>query len=87
MAERYLAVGLGWADSGIGDRRDVADRAARASLLDEGLDVIEALWRGELRHHGPRYEVDIASDVLDLVPVQSRVFLSGSSVPGPDRSR
>lgn len=55
-----LAVGLGWADSGIGDRRDVDDRAARANLLDEGLDVIEALWRGELHHDGPRYELDIA---------------------------
>jgi alkanesulfonate monooxygenase SsuD/methylene tetrahydromethanopterin reductase-like flavin-dependent oxidoreductase (luciferase family) len=64
-----LAVGLGWADSGIGDRRDAADRAARANLLDEGLDVIEALWRGELRHEGPRYDVDIApGHVFDLIP-------------------
>jgi alkanesulfonate monooxygenase SsuD/methylene tetrahydromethanopterin reductase-like flavin-dependent oxidoreductase (luciferase family) len=64
-----LAVGLGWADSGIGDRRDVTDLAARARLLDEGLDVIEALWRGELQHDGPRYEVDIApGNVLDLAP-------------------
>jgi alkanesulfonate monooxygenase SsuD/methylene tetrahydromethanopterin reductase-like flavin-dependent oxidoreductase (luciferase family) len=67
-----LAVGLGWADRGIGDRRDATDRASRASLLDEGLDVIDALWRGELRHHGSRYEVDIAPDhVFDLIPVKS----------------
>ena len=68
-----LAVGLGWADSGVGDRRDDADRAARVNLLDEGLDVIEALWRGELRHHGPRYEVDIApGHVFDFVPAREQ---------------
>jgi alkanesulfonate monooxygenase SsuD/methylene tetrahydromethanopterin reductase-like flavin-dependent oxidoreductase (luciferase family) len=66
-----LAVGLGWADSGIGDRRDATERATRADLLDEGLDVIDALWRGELQHHGPRFELDIApGHVLDLVPAQ-----------------
>jgi alkanesulfonate monooxygenase SsuD/methylene tetrahydromethanopterin reductase-like flavin-dependent oxidoreductase (luciferase family) len=66
-----LAVGLGWPDSGIGDRRDVATLSSRASLLDEGLDVIQALWRGDLRHHGPRYEVDIApGHVLELTPAR-----------------
>ncbi|HEV8237110.1 MAG TPA: LLM class flavin-dependent oxidoreductase [Gemmatimonadaceae bacterium] len=69
-----LAVGLGWADSGIGDRRDATDRAARARLLDEGLDVIDALWRGELQHHGPRYELDITpGHVLDAAPTRPRV--------------
>jgi hypothetical protein len=64
-----LAVGLGWADSGVGDRRDVTDRSIRASLLDEGLDIIEALWRGELRHRGERYDLDVAPDnVLELAP-------------------
>jgi len=63
-----LAVGLGWAESGIGDRRDAADRSARADLLDEGLDIIESLWRGELRHAGPRYDLDIApGHTLDLI--------------------
>jgi alkanesulfonate monooxygenase SsuD/methylene tetrahydromethanopterin reductase-like flavin-dependent oxidoreductase (luciferase family) len=67
-----LAVGLGWADSGIGDRRDAATLAARASLLDEGLDVIDALWRGDLRHRGPRYELDIApGHVLELTPART----------------
>jgi alkanesulfonate monooxygenase SsuD/methylene tetrahydromethanopterin reductase-like flavin-dependent oxidoreductase (luciferase family) len=66
-----LAVGLGWADSGIGDRRDETRRASRAILLDEGLDIIDALWRGELRHFGPRYDLDILpGHVLDLTPVQ-----------------
>jgi alkanesulfonate monooxygenase SsuD/methylene tetrahydromethanopterin reductase-like flavin-dependent oxidoreductase (luciferase family) len=69
-----LAVGLGWAESGIGDRRDAADRSARADLLDEGLDIIESLWRGELQHAGPRYELDIApGHVLELMPVRERI--------------
>jgi alkanesulfonate monooxygenase SsuD/methylene tetrahydromethanopterin reductase-like flavin-dependent oxidoreductase (luciferase family) len=66
-----LAVGLGWADSGIGDRRDVTDRAARAKLLDEGIDLMQALWRGQLQHQGPRYELDIApGHVLELTPAR-----------------
>jgi alkanesulfonate monooxygenase SsuD/methylene tetrahydromethanopterin reductase-like flavin-dependent oxidoreductase (luciferase family) len=69
-----LAVGLGWADSGIGDRRDAADRSARADLLDEGLDIIESLWQGELQHAGPRYELDIApGHVLELMPARERI--------------
>jgi hypothetical protein len=62
-----LAVGLGWADSGVGDRRDVTDRAPRADLVD----IIEALWRGDLEHRGDRYDVDIApGHVLELTPVR-----------------
>jgi len=65
-----LAVGLGWADSGIGDRRDVTERPALAALLDEGLDIIDALWRGELTHRGAHYDFDIApGHVLGVRPV------------------
>jgi hypothetical protein len=49
----------------------VTGRAPRAHLLDEGLDIIDALWRGEIEHRGARYELDIApGHVLDLIPVQ-----------------
>jgi hypothetical protein len=66
-----LAVGLGWAESGIGDLRDVTGLAERARLLDEGIDIIEALWRGDLKAGGDRYEVNVApGHVLDLRPVQ-----------------
>ncbi len=66
-----LAVGLGFPDSGMGDRRDVIGRTPRAELLDEGLDIIDALWRGEIEHHGGRYDLDITpGHVLEFVPVQ-----------------
>jgi alkanesulfonate monooxygenase SsuD/methylene tetrahydromethanopterin reductase-like flavin-dependent oxidoreductase (luciferase family) len=66
-----LSVGLGWADSGIGDRRDVIERKTRADLLDEGVEVMDCLWRGELTRPGQRYFLDIApGHVQDLRPVQ-----------------
>jgi alkanesulfonate monooxygenase SsuD/methylene tetrahydromethanopterin reductase-like flavin-dependent oxidoreductase (luciferase family) len=66
-----LAVGLGYADSGMGDRRDVVARRQRAELLDEGIELIELLWRGELAHGGPRFGLDITpGHVADLRPVQ-----------------
>jgi Luciferase-like monooxygenase len=66
-----LAVGLGYEDSGMGDRRDIVDRRARAELLDEGIELIERLWRGELAYDGARYHLDIApGHVADLRPAQ-----------------
>ncbi|MHB2022768.1 MAG: LLM class flavin-dependent oxidoreductase [Mycobacteriales bacterium] len=67
-----LSVGLGSADSGIGDRNDATSRADRADRLDEGIDILETLWSGGLSHHGRRYDVDIApGHVLDLRPAQT----------------
>ncbi len=66
-----LSVGLGYESSGIGDRRDVTDRRGRADLLDEGLDILDALWTGQLEHEGPRYRLEIApGHVYDARPVQ-----------------
>lgn len=55
-----FGAGLGGDNSrefdGLGDE---ADPRARARLLDEGLDVLLALWSGEpVSHHGEAYEVD-----------------------------
>ena len=67
-----VSVGLGWADSGIGDRGDVTDRRERAELVDEGIEIMHSLWRGGLAHTGLRYSVDIApGHVQDLRPGQA----------------
>src|SRR3954463_14021864 len=52
-----LAVGVGAVDTGLGDTGEVTDLRERAALLDEGIDVIDELWRGELVHSGERYQV------------------------------
>src|SRR5437899_10167373 len=41
-----LAIGLGAVDTGLGHTNEVTDRKARAELLDDGIDVIDTLWRG-----------------------------------------
>src|SRR5439155_27199912 len=46
-----------------------ADRVARASMLDEGLDVVTALWSGDVVNHaGPLFRVDGVA--LGAGPVQ-----------------
>ena len=42
-----LAVGLGATDTGFDEFGEVTDRRTRAELLDEGLDVLTGLWRGQ----------------------------------------
>src|SRR3970040_424415 len=42
-----LAVGLGAVDTGFGAFGEVTDRKSRAELLDEGLDILTGLWRGQ----------------------------------------
>jgi hypothetical protein len=42
-----LAVGLGAIDSGFVNFGEETDRKTRAELLDEGLEIITGLWRGQ----------------------------------------
>ena len=69
-----LTVGMGATDAALGvigtQAQDVRERA---QLLDEGLGVITALWEGDGKYHGERYQVDMSSaDALGerLRPVQ-----------------
>ena len=66
-----LAVGLG--ATGLGDFGEDEDRRRRAVLLDEGIDLVRALWRGESRFEGSRLRYDLSEreDFLRLGrPVQ-----------------
>jgi alkanesulfonate monooxygenase SsuD/methylene tetrahydromethanopterin reductase-like flavin-dependent oxidoreductase (luciferase family) len=67
-----LAVGVGAVDTGLGHTGEVTDLKERAALLDEGLDVIDELWRGELAHSGDRFELDLTprTDIARFRPVQ-----------------
>src|SRR5260221_4644130 len=42
-----LPVGLGALDTGFGNFGEQTDRKIRAELLDEGLDIITGLWKGQ----------------------------------------
>lgn len=53
-----LSVGLGALDSGFEAFGEVTDRKTRAELLDEGLDILTGLWRGEpFNYKGKHYRI------------------------------
>jgi hypothetical protein len=56
-----LAVGLGAVDTALGTTGEVTERRVRAELLDEGIDLIAGLWRGNLGYAGHHYAVDLAA--------------------------
>src|SRR5512139_2071034 len=53
-----LAVGLGATDTGFTEFGEVTDRKIRAELLDEGLDILTGLWRGQpFNYDGKHYHI------------------------------
>jgi hypothetical protein len=53
-----LSVGLGAIDTGFEAFGEMTDRAIRAELLDEGLDILTGLWRGQpFNYRGKHYQI------------------------------
>jgi len=53
-----LAVGLGAPDTGFAQVGEVTERKTRAELLDEGLDIVTGLWRGQpFEYDGKHYHL------------------------------
>ena len=53
-----LSVGLGALDTGFEEFGEETDRKKRAELLDEGLEIIEGLWRGQpFSFSGKHYQI------------------------------
>jgi alkanesulfonate monooxygenase SsuD/methylene tetrahydromethanopterin reductase-like flavin-dependent oxidoreductase (luciferase family) len=53
-----LAVGLGATDTGFTEFGEVTDRKTRAELMDEGLDVLTGLWKGQpFTYSGKHYQI------------------------------
>lgn len=53
-----LAVGLGAIDSGFAAFGEETDRKVRAELLDEGLEILTALWQGQpITYTGKHYQI------------------------------
>jgi len=70
-----LAVGLGAVDTELPDAGEVTDLRGRAERLDEGIDLIRALWDGQTSYQGQHYRYQTGR--LDLTragqPVQERI--------------
>jgi len=66
-----LAVGLGAVDTGFEEFGEVTDRKKRAELLDEGLDILTGLWRGQpFNYDGKHYQIKETNFILPPPPVQ-----------------
>src|SRR3954467_6786736 len=66
-----LSVGLGAIDTGFAEFGEVTDRKTRAALLDEGLDILTGLWRGQpFSYDGAHYQIKPTSFFPPSPPVQ-----------------
>ena len=82
-----FAAGLGGVASEFTKFGESADPHERAALLDEGLDVLRALWSGdEVNHRGPHYTVDGVT--LSPAPVQQPlpIWIGGNRAPSLRRA-
>lgn len=66
-----LAVGLGAIDTGFAEFGEETDRKTRAELMDEGLAIIDGLWRGQpFTFDGKHYHVRASTFFPPAPPVQ-----------------
>ncbi len=66
-----LSVGLGHLPTGFEEFGEVTDRNTRAELLDEGLDILTGLWRGQpFNHNGKHYQIKEITNFPPPPPVQ-----------------
>jgi hypothetical protein len=70
-----LGVGLGAADAELPDTGEVTDLRERAARLDEGIDLIRALWDGQDRYQGRHYQYRAggAGIAASARPAQERI--------------
>ncbi|MBX3066720.1 MAG: LLM class flavin-dependent oxidoreductase, partial [Anaerolineae bacterium] len=53
-----ISVGLGAVDTGFTQFGEVTDRKTRAELIDEGLDILQGLWKGQpFNYEGKHYHI------------------------------
>jgi len=66
-----LAVGLGAPDSGFAEFGEAIDRKTRAELMDEGLDILTGLWRGQpFSYEGTHYTIKPTEFMVPPPPIQ-----------------
>ena len=74
-----LGVGLGWpAKEDFANFGDRSHDVLRAEMLDEGLDLISALWSGEhVRHDGEHFDVDATMKPPPLQQPRVPIWVAG----------
>lgn len=66
-----LSVGLGAPDTGFANFGEATDRHTRAELLDESLDILYGLWRGQpFNYQGKHYQITETTFLPPAPPVQ-----------------
>ncbi len=66
-----LSVGLGHLPTGFEEFGEVTDRKVRAELLDEGLDILTGLWRGQpFYYDGKHYKIKEIDHSPPPMPMQ-----------------
>jgi alkanesulfonate monooxygenase SsuD/methylene tetrahydromethanopterin reductase-like flavin-dependent oxidoreductase (luciferase family) len=70
-----LGIGVGALISDLPLTGEVTDLRQRAEMMDEGIDLIRALWSGASSYHGGHYDYEIDQNGLAEVarPVQQRI--------------
>ena len=70
-----LGVGVGAIATDLPDTGEVTEIRGRADLLDDGIDLMRALWAGSTSYHGPHYDYECGRDDLNRAcqPVQERI--------------
>lgn len=70
-----VTVGLGAIATDLPDTGEVVELRGRASMLDEGIDLMRALWSGAREYHGAHYRYVCARDDLAeaVAPPRERI--------------
>jgi alkanesulfonate monooxygenase SsuD/methylene tetrahydromethanopterin reductase-like flavin-dependent oxidoreductase (luciferase family) len=70
-----LGIGVGALTTDLPRTGEVTDLRGRADMMDEGIDLMRALWSGATSHHGQHYHYEVERDDLAVVgrPVQERI--------------
>jgi alkanesulfonate monooxygenase SsuD/methylene tetrahydromethanopterin reductase-like flavin-dependent oxidoreductase (luciferase family) len=69
-----VTVGLGAIDSGMPAAGELADKRERAALMDEGIDLMRALWAGQPNYAGEHFRIHCPDWLLEAArPVQERI--------------
>ncbi|HEX5403874.1 MAG TPA: LLM class flavin-dependent oxidoreductase [Pseudonocardiaceae bacterium] len=67
-----LAVGVGAVDTSLPDTGEVTDLRERASMMDEGIDLIRTLWSGGSSYQGKHYRYESTRDEFAQVVALGR---------------